>query len=134
EAVSLAVSALAAARSQDAIWLEHEGHHVLAGVARARGDLRRALEECDAAIGAVERVQSRLATELRTNFLADKLAIYDDAIDAALRLGEPHRAFNYLERAKSRALVDYLAGNPAVRLRARAGASQELVDELARLR
>ena len=56
--------------------------------------------------------ERRLATELRTNFLADKLQVYHDAIDCALRLGRVDLAFGYLERAKSRALVDYLTGTP----------------------
>ncbi len=82
----------------------------------------------------LEQVQSRQASQLRTNFLADKLAVYHDAIDLSLRLDRPALALEYLERAKSRALVDYLAGNPEVRLRARGGADQALLDELSRLR
>ena len=82
----------------------------------------------------IEQVQSRQASQLRTNFLDDKLAVYHDAIDLCLRLDRPALALEYLERAKSRALVDYLAGNPEVRLRARGGADQALLDELSRLR
>jgi CHAT domain-containing protein len=103
-------------------------------VARARGDLAAARDEYEAAILSIEQTQSRLATELRSAFLEDKLQIYEDAIDCCLRLGDPGGAFAYLERAKSRALVDYLASNPEVGLRAPAGEDRELVDELARLR
>jgi CHAT domain-containing protein len=134
EARALAASALAITEGSGALWLAHESHHVQADVARAGGEHDRALEEYEAAIASIERVQSRLATELRTNFLADKLRVYQDAIDCCLRLGQPERALAYLERAKSRALVDYLASNPDVRMRARRPDTQAIVDELAELR
>src|SRR5581483_5460917 len=134
EAAASARAALAIGRRHEVPWLTSAGHHLLAGVARASGKLGRALRECDAAIATVERVQSRLAFELRSHFLEDKLPIYDDAIDLCLRLAQPERALEYLERAKSRALVDYLASHPDVRIRARGAADGELVAELTRLR
>jgi CHAT domain-containing protein/tetratricopeptide (TPR) repeat protein len=134
QARRLAASALAITVGRGALWLAHESHHVQADAARAVGRHDRALEGYEAAIASIERVQSRLSTELRTHFLADKLRVYHDAIECALRLGQPERALAYLERAKSRALVDYLAANPDVRPRARQPDVQALVDELAELR
>jgi len=133
-AAARARAALAIAKARGATWLGHEGHHVLAGVARARGQVQAAQAEYDRAPAAVERVQSRLATELRTNFLADKLEVYHDAIDCALAAAQPQRAFHYLERAKSAALVDYLASNLDVRVAARGGADLEQERALAALR
>jgi CHAT domain-containing protein len=133
-AAERARSALAVASATGAAWLGHEGHHVLAGVARAQGQVDAALAEYDRALAAVERVQSRLATELRTNFLADKLEVFHDAIDCALSAAQPARAFQYLERAKSAALVDYLASNLDVRVASRPGADPELERALAGLR
>jgi tetratricopeptide (TPR) repeat protein len=134
QATDLARSALAIAEESAAPWLIHEGRDVLGGVARAKGDLSGALAEYEAAIASIERVQSRLATELRTHFLEDKLQVYHRAIDCCLRLGKPEQAFAYLERAKSRALVDYLARTREVRPRSWDAASRELAEELARLR
>lgn len=133
-AASTAQSVLVTARARDLHWLAPECHHILAGVARTRGEMRRALAACRTAIDGIEHVQSRLAVELRGNFLADKLHVYQDAIDCCLRLADPQSAFVFLERAKSRALVDYLTSHPDVRIRARSAANQELADELARLR
>jgi CHAT domain-containing protein len=133
-AARLANEALAITHARDVDWLAHESHHVLAHIAEAHGDVTLALDSYQAAITSIEHVQSRLAGELRTNFLDDKLGVYHDAIDLCLRLDRAPRAIEYLERAKSRALVDYLAGNPEVHLRARNVADQALVDELARLR
>ena len=134
DAAQLAQRALAMTEERSVPWLAHEGHHVLGRVAGARGDIAGALTSHDAAIRSIERSQTRLATELRSTFLEDKLQIYEDAIDCCLRLNQPRQAFAYLERAKSRALVDYLAGNPEVRLRAPSPDDQALVDELTRLR
>ncbi len=135
EAADLARSALAAGQESGAPWLVHDGQHLLARVAAATGDLAAALDGCERAIASIERVQSRLASELRSHFLEDKLRIYHDAIVWSLRLEAPERAFEYLERAKSRALVDYLAQHPEVRLaHGRAPGDRELAAELARLR
>jgi tetratricopeptide (TPR) repeat protein len=133
-AATRARAALSLARGRGAAWLAHEGHHILAGVARAQGRVDAALTGYDRALAAVERVQSRLATELRTNFLADKLEVYHDAIDCALSATQPERAFQYLERAKSAALVDYLASNLDVRLAARNGVDPALEGRLRALR
>jgi CHAT domain-containing protein len=134
EARELAASALAITEGRGVLWLAHESHHVQADIARAAGEDERALDEYEAAIASIERLQSRLATELRTHFLADKLRVYQDAIECCLRLGQTERAFGYLERAKSRALVDYLTSNPDVRIRASTPDVQAIVDELAELR
>jgi CHAT domain-containing protein len=134
EASSLARAVLKAARAREVPWLAVQGRHLLGGVAQRRGRPRRALQEYDAAILEIERLQSRLVPALRTEFLEDKLSVFDDAIGCALRLGEPARAFAYLERAKSRALVDYLTAHPDVRLRTKNASNPELLAELSRLR
>jgi CHAT domain-containing protein len=133
-AVQLALGALAVTRERETAWLAHQGHHILARAAEAAGDVEGSLAAYRDAIASIEQVQSRVAGELRTNFLDDKLAVYHDAIALCLRLDRPALAFEYLERAKSRALVDYLAANPEVRLRARGAGDQALVDDLTRLR
>jgi CHAT domain-containing protein len=133
-AMRLAQSALTVSRDLEVLWLAHEAHHILGNVAQTRGDFPAALDAYDQAMRSIEGIQSALAVELRTNFLADKLGVYEDAIAVSLHLARPEKAFTYLERAKSRALVDYLASNLEIHIRARDGANQELLDLLARLR
>jgi CHAT domain-containing protein len=134
EAQALATAALHTSTNLEALPLSHTAHHTLAHIAQARSQHGRALDEYEAAIGDLERVQRAQATELRTEFLGDKLRVYQDAIDFCLGQGQLERGFGYLERAKSRALVDYLASQPDVRVRARTSAEQELIDELGQLR
>ncbi|MHB8644504.1 MAG: CHAT domain-containing protein [Thermomicrobiales bacterium] len=133
-ATHLAHAALATSDARDIRWLAHTGHHLLGDIARSRGDLDAALVAYDDAIVSIEQMQSALAIELRTHFLADKLRVYEDAIAVCLRREQPERAFAYLERAKSRALVDYLASNIEVQIKGHENADEALLETLARLR
>ena len=135
-AADLARSALQVSAERRLWPLSHAAHHVLARTAeRAPAPIEptTALDEYDLSIADLERVQGTLVPELRVEFLGDKLQVYEDGIECALRLGQPERAFGYLERAKSRALVDYLAVHPDIR-RGRANRTQAVAAELARLR
>jgi CHAT domain-containing protein len=134
DATALASAALALARDRDLAWLAHEAHHVRASAARQRGAVDLAMSEYRAAIASIERVQGALAPELRTRFLGDKRAVFHEAIELCLDQGRSDLAFGYLERAKSRALVDYLANHAEVRLRSASRVSDKTRDELARLR
>jgi CHAT domain-containing protein len=67
------------------------------------------------AIAEIEQSRSTLVQErMRAAFLGDKLAAYEDLISLYLQRqhpGDPVRAFNMAERAKSRALADVLSGH-----------------------
>ena len=134
EAERLARSALETSRSLEALPLSHAAHHVLARVAEHTGQAHQALAEYEAAVGDLERVQSSLATELRTEYLGDKLRLFHDAIDLCIAHNELERGLDYLERAKSRALVDYLASRPEVAIQPRTDTERELIDQLNVLR
>jgi len=134
EAEAFANSALTTSSELNATPLTHAAHHQLARVAQSRGRRQRAFDEYEDAIRDLERVQRSLSTALRTEFLGDKLRVYQEAIEYSLRQGEFERAYGYLERAKSRSIVDYLASLPEVRVHARSDAEQALIDELDRVR
>lgn len=134
DATRLAQAALVTSRAREVPWLAHDGYHVLGRVAQAQGNDAAALVAYSEAVASIERLQSSLAIELRTHFLEDKLRIYEDAIATSLRLAQPETAFQYLERAKSRALVDYLASNLEVRIRASEHANEALLGTLTHLR
>jgi CHAT domain-containing protein len=133
-AETLASSALETSKGLEALPLSQSAHYALARVATARCRPDRALDEYDAAIRDLERIQSSLATELRTEFLGDKLQLFHDAIDLCISSGALERGFGYLERAKSRALVDYLMSQPEMRISASTPHEREVIDELAELR
>ncbi len=111
-----------------------DSHRLLAAIAHQRGDEASALRELQSAIASTERIQGRLPAELGPHFLGDKAQVFHDAIDLCLRGGQTELAFAYLERAKSRVLVDFLNGNLDVRPPAPDASTNALRDELTRLR
>jgi CHAT domain-containing protein len=115
-------------------WLEYQGWRLAADLSMQSGQRRLALEGIAAAIQALEQVQGRILTEARAEFLADKLDVYELAVGLCLELGEDALAFQYADRAKSRALVDALAGQLDIRIRPRTETEQQLAAELTRLR
>jgi tetratricopeptide (TPR) repeat protein len=116
-------------------WLEYQAWRLAGELATDEGgDGADPLPAFDAAIHALEQLQGRVLTEARASFLADKLDVYEAAVDLCLARGAAARAFEYAERAKSRALVDALAGNLDIRIRPRTEHERRLVDQLTRLR
>ena len=81
-------------------------------LAQQRPDLAR--EDLRAAVAAVERVRGSLqADRLRSAFVESRTAVYEDLVAALLDSDESDRtaqAFATVEQAKSRALLDLVAG------------------------
>jgi len=82
------------------------------------GDLRKAVESYKQSVDVIEAQRSTIHTEAaKIGFVGDKQKVYHSLIDALFSAGEYAQAFEYVERSKSRALVDLLASkkNFAVR-------------------
>ncbi|MGH2543253.1 MAG: CHAT domain-containing protein, partial [Ardenticatenaceae bacterium] len=108
---------LAAQRLANTVMLPHARyrlHQRLGHVRRLQGRDEEARELLQAATDEIERLRGTLAHEaLRTSFLADKAGAYEELIQLHLAAGDEdgiQQAFTVAERAKSRALVDLLAG------------------------
>ena len=127
-------AALAAGREKDIPWLVYPAHALLGAMARQRGDADLAAGEYERAIEALERLRGRLMVEYRAGYLEDKQDVYEQAVDLQLERGQPQRAFEIVERAKSRALHDLIAQRLDVSLQPRNAGDEPLVAELARLR
>jgi CHAT domain-containing protein len=83
-------------------------------IAEREQDLAGALAWYRRAIDVVEQQRASINTEAsKIGFVGDKQALYGRAIACALALGEAEHAYDYMERAKSRALIDLLAGKGA---------------------
>lgn len=86
-------------------------------IERLRGQMARlekrtqeAKQHFKEAIGRLEGVRVSLRVdEFKSAYLGDKLEVYGDLVDLLLDTQHQHEAFEYAERAKSRALVDLLA-------------------------
>jgi CHAT domain-containing protein len=131
-------SALAAIEDLDAPWLTYRCHHGLGRVHQQQNAQQEAYQAYHQAIEAVERIHGGFSVEPhRIAFLKDKLAPYEDLILLCLEQQTPDQvaeAFQYVERAKSRALVDLLAQNLSGRVQPHDAAGQKLVADLERLR
>lgn len=98
-------------------WLEYQIHFVLGDIQARRGDAPAARESLRTAVDELEILRTNIhVDELRMTFLKDKLRIYEGFVRACLEIGDRaslREAFEKVEHAKSRTLVDLLANNIA---------------------
>ncbi|MDQ6669272.1 MAG: CHAT domain-containing protein [Chloroflexota bacterium] len=133
-ATAAARSALDLVRDRALPWLSYHAWRLLGELARDTGDADAALAALLQAIANLEHVQGRILTEYRTSFLADKSDVYEAVVSLLLERGDVERAFELVERAKSRALIDALAGGLDIRVRAHTAEQRRLVEELTQRR
>jgi CHAT domain-containing protein len=126
--------ALELVRERSLPWLSYHAWRLLGELALDAGEADEALAAFLEAIANLEHVQGRILTEYRASFLADKVDTYEAAVSLMLDRGEIDRAFDLVERAKSRALVDAIAGGLDIRVRARNAEQSRLIDEYTQLR
>jgi CHAT domain-containing protein len=106
-------------------------------LARSAGDNEAAEAAFGRAIAIVEDLRAPLpAEEFRTAFVADKVLPYRELVRLCLEGPRPRtaEALGYVERARSRALVDLLGGAVPVRPRARDAYEARLLERLGELR
>ena len=94
---------------------EHSGLHWMllherGRIAEREGDAAAAIRHFRNAVDAVEQLRATINTEAsRIGYVADKQALYADLVRLLVAAGDATAAFDYVERAKARALVDLLA-------------------------
>lgn len=113
-------------------------HTSLGLIAAAAGNLAMAETSFKHAVTIIEALRAPLpAEEFRTAFIADKLTAYHELIRLCLQDGQPARvaeALGYVERARSRALLDLLGGVFQARLKASDPFEADLLAQLDALR
>jgi CHAT domain-containing protein len=114
EAEKILRSTLRDAEQWSALPVIQNCHTSLGLLSEALGDRAGAEVEFKRAIASIEEVRAPLpAEEFRTAFLANKLIPYSEMVRLCLMDGSPSRvaeALGYIERARSRALLDLLGG------------------------
>lgn len=137
EAEVLLRSAISTAERLDLPGLLYRGHYLLGQSQRGEApqDARRSYEQ---AVQAVERMRLELQPEeLKTSFLQDKLRAYEELVLLDLEEGSPagrEKALEYVERAKSRALLDSIGTALPIAAKAAVPAHRHLVGRLGALR
>ena len=116
----------------------HRCHTSLGLIGEAFGDTFGAERAFKDAIASIEAIRAPLpAEEFRTAFMANKLIPYTEMVRLCLADGKPGRvaeALGYIERARSRALMDMLSGAVPASPKPRDGFEAGLYERLEMLR
>ncbi|MBN2223639.1 MAG: CHAT domain-containing protein [Deltaproteobacteria bacterium] len=76
---------------------------------KALGEYEKAVDYYGAAIDVLERVRGDIRQDThKTSFMKSKIEVYEDIIEILIKLERLEEAFDYMERARSRALLDLL--------------------------
>ncbi len=138
EARALLESALREAELHAIPQIAQRCHTSLGLLASATGEPVAAEESFKEAISLIEDLRASLpGEEFRTAFVADKLTPYSELVGVCLADADGGRvaeAFGYVERARSRALVDLLSGELKARPTPRDRHEAELLERLEKLR
>lgn len=79
-------------------------------ISQAEGNIKQAIDFYRQSIAVIESQRSTINTEAsKIGFVGDKQAVYGRLIALLVEQGQAGEAFDYVERSKSRALVDMLA-------------------------
>ena len=89
--------------------LLYQAQFMLGEIARTEKDDKRAYDAYSRARGALEMLRGSLrGEELKIAFFDNKLELYEHLVDLCLRRNGFEEAFDYMEQAKSRSLMDLL--------------------------
>lgn len=90
----------------ETLWSAHSG---LGQIAASEGNEEKAFEHYAEAIKVIEAMRAGIdEPNMRSEFIADKLQVYEWMIKLLLNMKRDKEAFNYLERARSRLTLDML--------------------------
>ncbi len=93
-------------------------------IAESGGDVKEAIGFYAKAVDIIEEQRSTIHTEAsKIGFVGDKQDVYHALVRALYRSGQREKSFEYVERAKARALVDLLAAKRDFAVK---GAGQEI--------
>lgn len=102
--------ALALGQKMNAFDLIYESLAGLAAAAEKQKRYAEALKHFDQAIDKIESVRERLKIEsYKTQFVEDKLEIYESVITLLIRLGRFEEAYDYLQRFRARSFLEILS-------------------------
>ena len=108
EAASLCKQITRTARRHNLQELVYKSQYLLGRLARLRGNLTMAAKYYRTSISQIELILDNLVYDLSPSFLHTTWVVYEDMIALCLEQGQAEWAFNYLERARSMALRQYL--------------------------
>ena len=112
EALQQAREALAGLEGYHAQWVSYQCYDLLGTLQAAEGDLNEAERLYLRAIDEMESLRGNIQLdEFRMSFGRDKYQVYENLVDVKIRTGAEVEAFGFVERSKSRTLMDLLEHN-----------------------
>jgi CHAT domain-containing protein len=118
--------AIARLQEMDLPILQYQGEFLMGEIERAAGKSDEAYQSYSRARKAVERLRGNLrGEELKIAFFGNKLEVYEHLVDLCLRRPDSfEEAFEYIEHAKSRTLIDQLSHSVHVSSENQSGQSE----------
>jgi CHAT domain-containing protein len=93
-------------------WVAYQALHTLGRLQELAGADHEAESSYIRAAGNLESLRGSIRLdELRMSFGTDKYQVYENIVNLQLNRGDKHSAFDYVERSKSRTLIDLLERN-----------------------
>ena len=112
EALKQAREALAGLEGYHAQWVSYQCYDLLGTLQAAEGDLAEAERLYLRAIDEMESLRGNIQLdEFRMSFGRDKYQVYENLVDVKIRTDAAVEAFGFVERSKSRTLMDLLEHN-----------------------
>jgi CHAT domain-containing protein/tetratricopeptide (TPR) repeat protein len=127
-------SALSVAQQYRVPTLRYKAHLLLGQIAEAQNKYRRAVQQYQAAMATINRVQRGLTITLRPDFLEDKSEASRHLITLYLQTGQTVKAFEALENAKTQNWLAYLNHQGRLHWSKEDAVSRALIEELESLR
>lgn len=117
-------------------WLKYQWFHLKGNVLEQLAEAAQAYESYQQALCQIEQMRSTIhIDEFKSSFVKDKLKVYEDLVRLCVQDASPQKwqeAFRVVEAAKSRALVDLLAG--ALQMESRVQPDQQIAQRWNTLR
>ena len=112
EALKQARQSLAGLEGYHAPWVSYQCYDLLGTLQKAEGALDEAERLYLRAIDEMESLRGNIQLdEFRMSFGRDKYQVYENLVDLKIRAGAAVEAFGFVERSKSRTLMDLLERN-----------------------
>ena len=93
-------------------WVSYQAYNMLGHLKERNGALQEAEDLYLRAISDLESLRGNIRLdELRMSFGKDKYQVYENIVNLKLQRADYRRAFDYVERSKSRTLIDLLERN-----------------------
>ena len=111
-ALEEAQKALAEIEGYHAPWVSYQCYNTLGRLKELNGSVNEAEQLYMRAIDQMESLRGNIRLdEMRMSFGRDKYQVYENMVNLKLAKGEKHAAFQFVERSKSRTLIDLLEKN-----------------------